>query len=171
MKLNPDDAMTKKNPVNSLANAIQGNNLPIPPMRVFMLQHSLYRHASFVKSSHGSMQEDIHQALRLAPKRNFSSIPFASPCPLPSHAIFENSLQHIVAKISYSISKAQVLRGPTPPCVDRPRGRNDLTFPGMKTGQESGAFCHTTTSMVHCRTFHSPILETSEAEYAQSYAV
>lgn len=56
---NPADAMTKKKPNSALVNTIKRIEHKVPVKRVFMLQHSLYRHSSFIPTSHVPMKEDI----------------------------------------------------------------------------------------------------------------
>lgn len=58
-KQNPADAMIKKNPDASLFHVIKKNEHTVHVKRVFMLQHSLYRHESVIPTSSVPMTENL----------------------------------------------------------------------------------------------------------------
>lgn len=83
--VNPADAMTKKKPNQALLEIISSNKHTFPVKRVFVLQHSLYRHSTFIPTSHVPMQEGIIHSQPPQPESpSSSSSPSASS--LPSHS-------------------------------------------------------------------------------------
>lgn len=58
-KFSPADVMKKKTSNASLLNIIWSNKHAVPIKRVFMVQHSLYRHSTFTQTSQVPMTEDF----------------------------------------------------------------------------------------------------------------
>lgn len=81
LRSNIADAITKKNPNTSLLQVLKSNSHVVPCKRVFMLQHSLYGHATFIPTSHVPMPEDLH--LSQSHQKHHSSLSSRAALPFP----------------------------------------------------------------------------------------
>lgn len=79
-KYNVADAMTKAKPNNALLTCIKHNHFCTPVKRVFMLQNSLFRHATFIPTTSVPMQDDLKNEVNMTTASpSFSSSHAAEP--------------------------------------------------------------------------------------------